>query len=92
MEGEHNSEGKAEPHAGSATSSEQEITADTKLKDLFALHPNLKKELGARYAPFKMLNTPLAKIMLQKATIQTAGERSGLGTDGMIKLIREIIG
>lgn len=90
--GEHNSEGQAEPHAGPATSSEQEITADTKLKDLFALHPNLKKELGARYAPFKMLNTPLAKIMLQKATIQTAGERSGLGTDGMIKLIREIIG
>lgn len=91
-EEEHKSEELAETNAEPATGGEPEINADTRLKDLFTRYPGLKKELAARYSPFKMLNTPLAKIMLQKATVKMAGERSGLGTDELIKLIKEIIG
>lgn len=91
-EEEHKPKEQAETNAESATGTELEINADTKLKDLFALYPDLKKKLAACYPPFKMLNTPLAKIMLQKATVKMAGERSGLGTDELIKLIKEIIG
>ena len=68
-----------------------EITPDTRLKDLFAAYPNLKKELASRDPSFKMLNTPLGKLILKKATVRTASERSGLGEENFIKLIKECI-
>ncbi len=68
-----------------------EITSDTRLKDLFAAYPNLKKELASRYPSFKMLNTPLGKLILKKATVRTASERSGLGKEKFINLLKECI-
>ena len=68
-----------------------ELSPDTRLKDLFAAYPHLKKELAARYPSFKMMNTPLGKVMLKKATIRTASERSGLGEEQLMKLIRECL-
>ena len=68
------------------------ITSETQLKDLFAAYPTLKKELAARYTPFKMLNSPLGKLILKKATIASAGERSGLGEEKLIAMIKEIVG
>lgn len=67
------------------------ITPEMQLKDLFAAYPTLKKELAARYTPFKMLNSPLGKLILKKATIASAGERSGLGEEKLIAMIKEII-
>ena len=97
--------GKEEESAANTTSSDNEdndssaapsdapieITPDTRLKDLFAAYPNLKKELASRYPSFKMLNTPLGKLILKKATVRTASERSGLGEEKFINLIKECI-
>ena len=68
-----------------------EITPDTRLKDLFDTYPHLKKELASRYPSFKMLNTPLGKLILKKATVRMASERSGLGEERFINLIKECI-
>ena len=68
-----------------------EITSDTRLKDLFEVYPHLKKELAARYPSFKMLNTPLGKLILKKATVRTAAERSGLGEERVIQLLKDCI-
>ena len=68
-----------------------EITSDTGLKDLFEVYPHLKKELAARYPSFKMLNTPLGKLILKKATVRTAAERSGLGEERFILLLKDCI-
>ena len=68
-----------------------EITSDTRLKDLFEVYPHLKKELAARYPSFKMLNTPLSKLILKKATVRTAAERSGLGEERFIQLLKDCI-
>ena len=68
-----------------------EITSDTRLKDLFEVYPHLKKELVARYPSFKMLNTPLGKLILKKATVRTAAERSGLGEERFIQLLKDCI-
>ena len=68
-----------------------EITSDTRLKDLFDVYPHLKKELAARYPSFKMLNTPLGKLILKKATVRTAAERSGLGEERFIQLLKDCI-
>ena len=45
------------------------ITKDTKLKDLLAKYPWLKDEITKVNDKFKMLNTPMGKIMLGKADI-----------------------
>ena len=68
-----------------------EINSDTRLKDLFDIYPHLRKELAARYPSFKMLNSPLGRIILKKATIRMAAERSGLGEKQLIKLIKECL-
>lgn len=68
-----------------------EITPETRLADVFEAYPHVKDELASRYLPFKMLKTPLGKIMLKKATIHDAGERSGLGEKTVIIMIKEAI-
>lgn len=73
------------------TPKEIEITPETRLADVFEVYPHVKDELASRYLPFKMLKTPLGKIMLKKATIHDAGERSGLGEKTVIIMIKEAI-
>ncbi len=68
---------------------EMEITGATRLKDLFKRYPNLKKNLIEAVPKFKMLNSPLGKLMLQRATISMAGEHSGLGEQALISIIKE---
>lgn len=46
-----------------------QITRDTRLLDLINQYPWLKDELPKINERFKMLNTPMGKIMMGKATI-----------------------
>lgn len=46
-----------------------QITRDTRLLDLINQYPWLKDELPKINEKFKMLNTPMGKIMMGKATI-----------------------
>lgn len=47
-----------------------DITKETKLKELLADHPQIKEKLPEINPKFKMLNTPMGKVML--ARINTA--------------------
>ena len=67
------------------------ITGDTRLKDLLALAPALKAELPKINASFKMLNTPLARVMIPKATVRMMSERSGMELDVLIKAIEDFL-
>ena len=69
-----------------------EITKETKLADLLAQYPWLKEEMAKVNDKFKMLNTPVGKIMLGKATIAEMGKKSGMDTDVIISKIKELIG
>ena len=68
-----------------------EITKDTKLADLIAQHPWLKAEMAKVNEKFKMLNTPVGKIMLGKATIAEMSKKSGMEAETIIERIMEII-
>lgn len=68
-----------------------EITKDTKLADLIAQYPWLKKEMAKVNEKFKMLNTPVGKIMLGKATIAEMSKKSGMDADIIISRINELI-
>lgn len=67
------------------------ITTETKLSDLIARYPWLKAELPQINERFKMLNTPVGKLMLGKATIGEMSKRSGMETDAIISGINQLI-
>ena len=68
-----------------------EITKETKLSDLLGQYPWLKEELSKVNEKFKMLNTPMGKIMMGKATIAEMSKRSGMDADVIIGKISELI-
>ena len=68
-----------------------EITKDTKLKDLIGTYPWLKDEMVKVNDKFKMLNTPVGKVMLGKATITEMSKKSGMDADVLISRISDLI-
>ena len=68
-----------------------EITKDTKLADLITQYPWLKMEMAKVNEKFKILNTPVGKIMLGKATIAEMSKKSGMEAETIIEKITEII-
>ena len=68
-----------------------EIIKETKLSDLLGRYPWLKEELSKVNDKFKMLNTPMGKIMMGKATIDEMSKRSGMNPDAIIGKISELI-
>ena len=69
----------------------KEITKETKLSDLLGQYPWLKEELSKVNNKFKMLNTPMGKIMMGKATIAEMSKRSGMDADVIIGKVSELI-
>ena len=68
-----------------------EITKETKLSDLLGQYPWLKEELSKVNDKFKMLNTPMGKIMMGKATIAEMSKKSGMDADEIIGRITDLI-
>ena len=68
-----------------------EITKETKLSDLLGQYPWLKEELSKVNEKFKMLNTPMGKIMMGKATIAEMSKKSGMDADAIIGKICGLI-
>ncbi|MDO5715560.1 MAG: PAS domain-containing protein [Tissierellia bacterium] len=70
---------------------EIQITADTKLKDLLDRYPYLLDELPKLNENFKMLKSPLARVMIPKATIAIMSERGKMAPEELIQRIQELI-
>ena len=68
-----------------------EITKDTKLKDLIIKYPWLKDEMAKVNDKFKLLNTPVGKVMLGKATLTEMSKKSGMDSDVLISRISDLI-
>ena len=68
-----------------------EITKETRLADLIAQYPWLKAEMAKVNEKFKMLNSPIGKIMLGKATIVEMSKKSGMEAEAIIGKIKELI-
>ncbi len=83
-------EKEGNPHHKKLTAAD--ITPATFLKDIFADYPALKDEMEEISPKFKMLKTPLGRVMLPKATIAIAGERSGIDVEVLLNEIKKRIG
>ena len=67
----------------------ESITPETKLKDLLDADPNLKQYLFTISDKFRALDTPLARIMLPKATVEKMSERTGVALDEIIAKLKQ---
>jgi len=61
------------------------------LSDLIAQYPWLKGEMAKVNEKFKMLNSPVGKLMMGKATIAEMSKKSGMDADIIISRINELI-
>ena len=68
-----------------------ELSADTRLQDLLKIYPQLRKDLPSMNSAFKMLNSPLARIIIPKATIAMMSKRSGVSLDDILSTLKELI-
>ena len=68
-----------------------ELSANTRLQDLFKIYPQLRKDLPSMNSAFKMLNSPLARIIIPKATIAMMSERSGISLDDILLILKKLI-
>ena len=84
-------EEKTESCGCSGHSADVEITASTRLKDLLEHHPWLKGALAEINPAFKMLSSPLARMMIPKATVGMMSERSGMDLQSLIDAIKKRI-
>ena len=66
-----------------------EINEDTLLKDILEADPNVKTLLFRLSDRFKALNTPLARIMMPKATVKIMSERAEVDLDTLLRELRE---
>ena len=71
---------------------DMQITRDTRLLDLISQYPWLKDELPKINEKFKMLNTPMGKIIMGKATIVEMSKKSGMDADTLIRKLQQLIG
>ncbi|MBS9775623.1 MAG: PAS domain-containing protein [Fusobacterium sp.] len=67
------------------------LTAETKIKPLFDKYDGLKEYFISLNPAFQALRTPLARIMLPKATLGTASGRSGMPLEDIIEKLNEFI-
>jgi len=67
------------------------IDGNTYLKDLIKVYPKLKEDMAKISENFKLLQTPLAAVMLPTVTLKKASERGEVELNTLIEKIKKII-
>ena len=68
-----------------------EITRETRLSEILDHYPWIKEEVIKIDSKFKILDTPLAKIMIKKMTIADLSTKYGVDEDMVIKMVNGLI-
>lgn len=69
-----------------------EINAQTKLSDIIEAYPFMRSGMADINGKFRMLQTPVGKIMMGKATVADMSARSGMPLDELVSAIAEKTG
>lgn len=67
------------------------ITGETRVQDLLKIYPWMKDRLPEINSAFKMLKSPLARIIIPKATVAMMSERSGMPLHELIPALEKLI-
>lgn len=68
-----------------------EINENTRLTDILDEYPWLKDELPKIDKKFKLLKTPIGKVMMRKADVNEMSRRSGMSVDEIISMLNDLI-
>ncbi|MEG0455209.1 MAG: PAS domain-containing protein, partial [Bacteroides sp.] len=71
--------------------SKTELSPGTRLKDLLKSYPKLMDDITQISPRFKMLRSPMAKVVLPVATLKMMSEQSGVPIDVLIEKISKLI-
>ncbi len=69
--------------------SQMKITKDTMLKDILEKDASIKEKLIEYNSAYKLLNTPLSKVMIPKATVEMIAERGDVDVEELISKFEE---
>lgn len=67
------------------------LTPDLKLNELFLVYPQLKSRMPEIHPDFKILKTPLARVMMKKATLLDAAERVHMSYTAFVSQIEKLL-
>lgn len=68
-----------------------ELTGETKLKDLLADHPEMLGRMGEINPMFRLLATPMGRVMIDRVTLADISKRSGMDLDVLIVRMGEMM-
>lgn len=68
-----------------------EINENTRLTDILDEYPWIKDELPKIDKKFKLLKTPIGKVMMRKADVSEMSRRSGMSIDEIISMLNNLI-
>ena len=68
-----------------------EYNNQTKLTDILAKYPWLPEELIKLDSRFKIVNTPIGKMMIKNATLADLSKKAGLSTDELLQKLQEMV-
>lgn len=63
----------------------------TKLTEILAQYPWLPDELIQLDSRFKIVNTPIGKMMIKKATVADLSKKAGIPTEELLKKLQEMV-
>ncbi len=67
------------------------LNENTRLKDIMAAYPWLKDEAMQMDERLRVLDSPLVRVLLGRATIRDAGKRSGFPAEAIIAEIEKMV-
>lgn len=67
------------------------IDRNTRLTDIFSACPEARAELPTINERLKMINSPLARVMLRNATVAEMSQRSGMDEELLVSRLNSLV-
>lgn len=67
------------------------ITANTKLSEILTKYPGVKGELTKISERFKLINSPIGKVMVKKATVKEMSGKAGMAIEDLVTALEELV-
>ncbi len=68
-----------------------EFTKSTKLTDILKAYPDLPEKLTKLDERFKVLTTPIGKMMIKGKTLEDASKTVGVPVDDLMKQLKDLV-
>ena len=68
-----------------------EFNENTRLADIIAAYPWLPEEVAKMDERLRIVNTPIGRALIRRATVLDASKRSGFPVDTLIRELKKLI-